>query len=67
MQDVEIESLLEEAGYQYSVADGAYQTVGVAESELYGSEEIADQLEIPLEDLVRWEEQQREAGTADAG
>lgn len=67
MNDVEIESLLSEAGYQYSVADGGYQTAGVEESELFGSEEIADQLEIPLEDLVRWEEEQRQADSTGPG
>ena len=63
MQDVEIESLLEEAGYQYNPVSGRYDIVGAGEDDEtadQGSEDIADILEIPLEDLERWEAEQRE-------
>ncbi len=63
MQDVELESLLQEAGYVYVVATGRYQTTDAAEGDVdYATEDIADQLEIPIDDLMRWEQEQ--AGNA---
>ncbi len=56
MNDVELESLLEEAGYRYDPVSERY-VVTDDETE-YTTEEVADQLEIPLEDLVRWEAEQ---------
>lgn len=57
MQDVEIESLLNEAGYRFSPATGRYEIAdGETNDEDYPTEDIADQLEIPVEDLIRWEE-----------
>lgn len=56
MNDVELESLLEEAGYQYDPINERYITAG-DETE-FTTEEVADQLEIPLEDLLRWEAEQ---------
>ncbi len=66
MQDVEIESLLEDAGYAFNTTTGRYDVIAAtgdddAEGYDQGSEEVADILEIPLEDLQRWEEEQREA------
>jgi hypothetical protein len=59
MQDVELESLIEEAGYQFDVTTGRYRTADASEEDVdYASEDIADQLEIPIEDLLRWEQEQ---------
>jgi 3-polyprenyl-4-hydroxybenzoate decarboxylase len=62
MQDVEIQSLLEEAGYRYLPATGRYVVLeeGIEEGEDFATEDIADQLEIPVEDLLRWEQEQQE-------
>jgi hypothetical protein len=60
MNDVEIESLLEDAGYQFDPVAGQYLSIS-SEDEAYNSEDVADTLEIPLEDLMRWEEEQRQA------
>src|ERR1700760_2258899 len=62
MQDVEIESLLEDAGYVFNPTTGRYD-VTVSEQddgEAYdqGSEEVSDILEIPIDDLQRWEAEQ---------
>ncbi len=68
MQDVEIESLLEDAGYTFNPASGRYDVVALGDDDEamdQASEEVADILEIPLEDLQRWEEEQREADNAD--
>jgi hypothetical protein len=61
MQDVEINSLLEEAGYRYVPATGRYVALDDAgdEDEDFATEDIADQLEIPIEDLLRWEQMQQ--------
>ncbi len=61
MNDVEIESLLEDAGYQYSLAEGTYLSGDETDGEIMDSETVADQLEIPLDDLERWEAEQRQA------
>ena len=58
MNDVELESLISEAGYQFDPATGQYIDTSDEET-VYDSEQVADQLEIPLEDLQRWEEQQQ--------
>ncbi len=64
MQDVEIESLLEEAGYKFNPSTGRYEVENTnADTEEvfeHNSEDVADILEIPLEDLQRWEEEQLE-------
>jgi hypothetical protein len=66
MQDVEVESLLTEAGYRFAPATGRYELVDAEGDELdYPTEDIADQLGIPVDDLIRWEEQQ--VAAADAG
>ena len=65
MQDVEIESLLQDAGYVFNPTTGRYETESpdAEDDEVYdqGSEDVADILEIPLEDLQRWEAEQLEA------
>lgn len=59
MQDVEIDSLLNEAGYHFSSASGRYEVAEAGDDGLdYPTEDIADQLEIPVEDLIRWEQTQ---------
>jgi len=60
MNDIEIESLLEEAGYRYAPATGRYAFIDTAaeDAEDYATEDVADQLEIPVEDLLRWEQEQ---------
>ena len=68
MQDVEIESLLEEAGYAFNPLSGRYDIVGAGEDDEtadQGSEDIADILEIPLDDLQRWEAEQLQQDVAD--
>lgn len=65
MQDVELESLLQEAGYVFVPTTGRYQTLDAGEGDVdYATEDIADQLEIPIDDLVRWEQEQTGGGTA---
>jgi len=46
MNDVEIESLLEDAGYRFEPASGLYMTVEDKSAEGLGSEFVADELEI---------------------
>jgi hypothetical protein len=59
MQDVELQSLLEEAGYRFDATTGRYLTADSEEQDIdYASEDVADQLEIPIEDLLRWEQEQ---------
>ena len=60
MFDQEIASLLEDAGYQFDPSTGLYRAVtGAAEDESdHSSEFIADELGIPLDDLIRWEGEQ---------
>jgi hypothetical protein len=59
MNDVEIESLLSEAGYRYNPASARYDTVeGDEDQGDLATEDVADQLEIPVEDLLRWEQEQ---------
>jgi 3-polyprenyl-4-hydroxybenzoate decarboxylase len=61
MNDVELQSLLEEAGYRYMPATGRYVVADAAQedAEDYATEDVADQLEIPVEDLLRWEQEQQ--------
>ncbi|MGA3065719.1 MAG: hypothetical protein ABSF29_02610 [Tepidisphaeraceae bacterium] len=61
MNDTEIEGLLRDAGYQYDLAAGLYALVDGPEQEYYDAEEVSDTLEIPLDDLFRWESEQRHA------
>ena len=59
MNDIEIESLLEEAGYRYMPASGRYAFADTSdEDQDYPTEDVADQLNIPVEDLLRWEQEQ---------
>jgi hypothetical protein len=62
MEDVEIESLLEDAGFCYDI--GAKEFVGSDsedEDEHYTTQDIADALDIPYDDLIRWELQRQRA------
>ncbi len=60
MQDVELESLLQEAGYQFNPTIGRYATTDAQEQDVdYATQDVADQLEIPIEDLLRWEQEQK--------
>ena len=63
MIDAEIASLLEDAGYRFVPESIRYQAVtGAAADETDHSPQfIADELGIPLEDLIRWEDAQLDA------
>jgi hypothetical protein len=61
MNDLEIESLLQSAGYEYDLGAGGYVYADAEEPDFFGTEEIADSLEIPVDDLIRWEAEQRHA------
>lgn len=62
MQDIEIESLLDQAGFRYDSTSGRYfELLDSDEAMDYVTEDIADQLAIPVDDLVRWEELQQNA------
>jgi hypothetical protein len=64
MEDIELESLLQEAGYQFDASSGRYVVIGADEGDVdYTTEDIADQLEIPIDDLVRWEAEQTDGAT----
>ena len=59
MEDVELESLIQEAGYQFDANTGRYIVTGASDGDVdYTTEDIADQLEIPIDDLIRWEQEQ---------
>jgi len=61
MQDMELESLLQDAGYRFDPTSGRYMTADCDEQDVdYASEDVADQLGIPIEDLLRWEQGQAE-------
>lgn len=65
MNDMEIQSLLEDAGYRYDTASGQFLALGAHEDdEAFNPDEVADELEIPLDDLVRWQEEQGHADDA---
>jgi len=66
MNDLEIEGLLRDAGYQYDLAAGLYALLDGPEAEYYDAEEVSDTLEIPLDDLCRWEAEQRHADETSA-
>ncbi len=64
MQDFEIQDLLAAAGYSFNTISGRYDIVNAAEDDEVAdqsSEDIADILEIPLDDLQRWEIEQVQA------
>lgn len=61
MNDVELESLLDDAGYRYDIIAGVFLTEAPQEVETYSAEDVADQLEIPLDDMIRWQQEQRHA------
>lgn len=67
MNDAEIEGLLSDAGYQFDLGAGLYALVDGPEAEYYDAEEVSNMLEIPLEDLFRWESEQRHADETSAG
>jgi len=60
MIDEEISSLLEDAGYRFVPEAARYQVIaGAANAEEveHSSGFVADELGIPYEDLVRWEDE----------
>ena len=62
MQDVELVSLLHEAGYQFNPQTGRYTTTDAQEQDVdYATEDVADELEIPIDDLLRWEQEQHKS------
>ncbi len=66
MQDVEVESLVQHAGYRFDPMIGRYVVTDSAEDDVdYPTEDVAEQLGIPMDDLIRWEEEQVNA--ADGG
>jgi hypothetical protein len=71
MIDEEIASLLEDAGYQFVPGTVRYQVVAGAASAdevEHSSEFVADELGIPLVDLMRWEDERlAEQGLAREG
>jgi hypothetical protein len=64
MNDLEIESLLEESGYHYDLLSGLYLGPDGEEADFFDTEEVAGELEIPFDDLSRWETLQRHADEA---
>ncbi|HEY8668428.1 MAG TPA: hypothetical protein VIL86_17385 [Tepidisphaeraceae bacterium] len=69
MSGDEIASLLEDAGYSYNAETGRYEVAAgtATEGETdHSSEFVADTLELPLDDLQRWEDERR-AETQGAG
>jgi len=61
MQNIEIDSLLDQAGFRYDLTSGRYfELLDSDEAMDYVTEDIADQLAIPVDDLVHWEEQQQD-------
>jgi hypothetical protein len=65
MNDLEIDSLLVQAGYLYEPVSGRYRSEAGSDDESlaedFATEDVADQLQIPVEDLLRWEEEQSAA------
>jgi hypothetical protein len=61
MNDVEIASLLDDAGYRYDPLAGLFFVAASRDDETYNAEDVADQLEIPLDDLIRWQQEQGHA------
>jgi hypothetical protein len=67
MQDFEIQDLLAAAGYSFNTVSGRYDIVNAGEDDEVAdqsSEDIADILEIPLDDLQRWEIEQAQSEQA---
>ena len=59
MQDVEIESLVQDAGYRFDPMIGRYVVIDATDDDVdYPTEDVSDQLGIPVEDLIRWEQEQ---------
>jgi hypothetical protein len=67
MNDREIESLLHDAGYLFDLGAGLYVFSDAPDAEYYDAEEVSGMLEIPLDDLTRWESEQRHADETSAG
>ena len=71
MINEEISSLLEDAGYRFVPDSARYQVVeGAASADEveHSPEFVADELGIPYEDLVRWEDERlAEQGLSRAG
>jgi hypothetical protein len=61
MNDAELESLLDDAGYSYDVTSGQFVVRESREVEMYNAQDVADQLEIPIDDMIRWQEEQGHA------
>ena len=60
MTDPEISERLTASGFTYDLGTGRYAAEGDSDEPLdYVTEEIADELAIPLSDLLRWEENQQ--------
>jgi hypothetical protein len=58
MNDVEVQNLLEVAGYRYDAVSRQFCCDSPVEGEIHDLEEVSDELEIPLDDLIRWHEEQ---------
>ena len=61
MIDLEIASLLEDAGYRFAPQIIRYRVVegaATADEIDHSSDFVADELGIPLDDLLRWEDEQ---------
>ena len=60
MTDTEISERIAGAGFIYDLGGGRYAAEGDSDQPLdYVTEEIADELSIPVADLLRWEENQQ--------
>jgi hypothetical protein len=64
MNDTEIESLLEDAGYGYDLASGQFITQTSQETEIHSPKDVADELDIPVDDIIRWVQEQNHADEA---
>jgi hypothetical protein len=61
MFDVEISSLLDDAGYRFAPEMVRYRVIegaATADETEHSSSFVADELGIPLDDLLRWEDEQ---------
>jgi hypothetical protein len=60
MTDAEISQRIAGAGFVYDLGSGRYAAEGDSDQPLdFVTEEIADDLAIPVGDLLRWEENQQ--------
>ena len=57
MIDSEIDNLLTQAGYRYDLATGRYFLDDADDD--FATEDIADELNIPLSELLNWEDRQQ--------